>query len=98
MLVGRFIQGIGAGAGMPVGTALIHGSSRRGWRHRAFGMFGAGTGLGTVLTLLVLPSAAKYGGYSAPCFIAARSYGVALAIAVASQRALRARPGAGGDP
>ena len=71
MLVARFVQGIGAGAGIPVGTALISRFVTPAWRHRAFGMFGAGTGVGTVLTLLVLPSAAKYGGYSGACFVAA---------------------------
>ena len=91
MLAARFVQGIGAGAGIPVGTALISRFVAPAWRHRAFGMFGAGTGVGTVLTLLILPSAAKYGGYSGACFVAAL-YGVALAIAVASQHALRTRP------
>ena len=55
LLAGRFIQGMGAGAGMPVGTALIMRLISPAWRHRAFGLFGAGTGVGTVATLLILP-------------------------------------------
>ena len=32
-------------------------------RHRAFGLFGADTGVGTVPTLLVMPALAVWGGY-----------------------------------
>ena len=48
------------------------------FRHRAFGLFGAGTGLGTVGTLLVMPSIAAVGGYRA-VFVAAAVLAVALA-------------------
>ena len=58
LLAGRFIQGLGAGAGMPVGTALITRLVSPAWRHRAFGLFGAGTGVGTFMTLLILPTVA----------------------------------------
>lgn len=91
LLIGRFIQGLGAGAGIPVGTALITRFVAPAWRHRAFGLFGAGTGVGTVLALLVMPSVAAAGGYRA-VFVAAALIGVALAAAVASQRALRSWP------
>lgn len=91
MLAARFVQGLGAGAGMPVGTALITRFVAPAWRHRAFGMLGAGTGVGTVLTLLILPGVAEAGGYQAAC-VAAALVGIALAVAVASHRALRSRP------
>ncbi len=52
---------------------------------------GAGTGLGTVGTLLIMPSIAAAGGYHA-VFIAAAVFGVALAAAAVSLRALRSRP------
>jgi predicted MFS family arabinose efflux permease len=90
-LVGRFIQGMGAGAGMPVGTALITHLVAPKSRHRAFGLFGAGTGVGTVATLLVMPSIAAAGGYHA-VFIAAAVFGIALAAAAVSLKALRSRP------
>jgi predicted MFS family arabinose efflux permease len=91
MLVARFVQGMGAGAGIPVGTALISRFVTPAWRHRAFGLLGAGTGVGTVLTLLLMPSVAKAGGYRAVC-VAGALVGVGLIFAVASQRALRSSP------
>ena len=91
MLAARFVQGLGAGAGIPVGTALISRFVMPARRHRAFGLLGAGTGVGTVLTLLILPSVAKAGGFRAVC-VAAALVGAGLLFAVASQRALRSRP------
>ena len=79
MLVARFVQGLGAGAGIPVGTALISRFVTPARRHRAFGLLGAGTGVGTVLTLLILPSVAKAGGYRAVC-VAAAFVGLGLAL------------------
>jgi predicted MFS family arabinose efflux permease len=90
-LVGRFIQGLGAGAGVPVGTALVTRFVAPGGRHRAFGLFGAGTGLGTTVSLLILPSIVVAGGYRW-VFLAAALYGVVLAVAVLAVRVLRARP------
>lgn len=91
LLAGRFVQGLGVGASIPVGTALITTYVAPAWRHRAFGLFGAGTGVGTVFTLLVMPGLAQAGGYRM-VFLAAAVVGVALALAVATQRALRLRP------
>jgi predicted MFS family arabinose efflux permease len=96
-LVGRFIQGLGAGAGMPVGTALITRLVLPSFRHRAFGLFGAGTGLGAVVTLLVTPSVAAAGGYRA-VFIVAAGFVVVLAAAAAASGAIRSRPGSAGVP
>lgn len=91
LLAARFVQGLGAGAGIPVGTALIIRFVTPARRHRAFGLLGAGTGVGTVATLLVLPGVAQAGGYRAACIVTA-FVGVALVLGVASQRALRVRP------
>ena len=91
LLAGRFVQGLGAGAGIPVGTALITSRVAPAWRRRAFGLFGAGTGLGTVVTLLVMPGLAEAGGYQL-AFVAAALVGAALLVAVATQRVLRSRP------
>ncbi len=90
-LVGRFIQGLGAGAGMPVGTALVTRFVAPRARHRAFGLFGAGTGLGTTVSLLILPSVVVAGGYRWVFFVAAL-YGVVLAAAVLTVHVLRTRP------
>lgn len=90
-LVARFVQGLGAGAGMPVGTALITRFVASKARHRAFGLFGAGTGLGTTVSLLILPGIVSAGGYRG-AFVAAAVFGVALAGAVALVRVLRTRP------
>lgn len=91
LLAGRFVQGLGAGASIPVGTALITAYVAPVWRRRAFGLFGAGTGIGTVLTMLVMPGLAQAGGYRA-VFLAAAILAVALAAAMATQRTLRSRP------
>lgn len=91
LLAGRFVQGLGAGASIPVGTALITASVAPAWRHRAFGLFGAGTGIGTVFTLLVMPGLAEAGGYEA-VFVTAAVLGLVLLGALATQRALRSRP------
>ncbi len=66
LLAGRFVQGLGAGAGIPVGTALITSYVAPAWRHRAFGLFGAGTGLGTVFTLLPCPHLPRPGDTNWP--------------------------------
>ena len=97
ILVGRFIQGLGAGAGMPVGTALVTRFVAPRARHRAFGLFGAGTGLGTTVSLLILPSVVVAGGYRW-VFLAAALYGVVLAAAVLAVHVLRARPHSAGPP
>ena len=96
-LAGRFIQGLGAGAGVPVGTALVTRFIAPGARHRAFGLFGAGTGLGTTVSLLILPSIVVAGGYRW-VFLAAALYGVVLVVAVLAVHALRARPHSAGAP
>ena len=96
-LAGRFIQGLGAGAGMPVGTALVTRFVAPQARHRAFGLFGAGTGLGTTVSLLILPSIVVAGGYRW-VFVAAAVYGVILALAVLTVHVLRARPHSAGPP
>jgi predicted MFS family arabinose efflux permease len=96
-LVGRFIQGLGAGAGMPVGTALVTRFVAPAARHRAFGLFGAGTGVGTTVSLLILPSFVDAGGYRA-VFAAAAVFGALLFLSVLLVRVLRGRPHSAGPP
>lgn len=90
-LVGRFVQGLGAGAGVPVGTALVTRFVAPRARHRAFGLFGAGTGLGTTVSLLILPSIVVAGGYRW-VFLAAALYSSVLAVSVLAVHVLRTRP------
>ncbi len=96
-LAGRFIQGLGAGAGVPVGTALVTRFIAPGARHRAFGLFGAGAGLGTTVSLLILPSIVVAGGYRW-VFVAAALYGVVLVLAVLAVHVLRIRPHSADPP
>lgn len=96
-VAGRFIQGLGAGAGVPVGTALVTRFVAPRARHRAFGLFGAGTGLGTTVSLLILPTIVVAGGYRW-AFLAAALYGVVLAVFVLAVHVLRTRPQSAGPP
>lgn len=64
-LGGRFLQGLGAATMVPIVVSLIAQSIAPGRRDRAFGIFGAGMGAGTVIALLVLPSIQAAGGYRA---------------------------------
>lgn len=70
-LVGRLLQGVGAGGHVPVANALLaHAVGRRyqGW---ALGVFGCGHGVGVVAGLLILPSAQAAGGYRAAFLVTA---------------------------
>jgi len=90
-LVARLIQGIGASAGPPVGTAVIAQSLDRRYHGWAFGAFGMGQGVGVLLTLLIMPSVQAAGGYRAVSLAAA---GVTFLLVLVSlgRRELRALP------
>ena len=87
----RFLQGLGAGAGLPVGIALLSNLVAPSRRHRAFGIFGLATGIGTVVPLLVMPSIVATGGYRA-VFLVVAAAGVAVGAAAGALRVIRARP------
>jgi predicted MFS family arabinose efflux permease len=95
-LAGRFLQGIGAGAAIPVGTTLIAHVVVPGRRPRAFGVFGAGMGVGIIGSLLILPTIQRSGGYRVVFLVAA---GLALLVGAAamSQRVFRAVPRRAGE-
>jgi NNP family nitrate/nitrite transporter-like MFS transporter len=90
-MVARFLQGIGAGAGVPVGTTLIAHAITPSLRSRALGFFGAGMGAGMIGSLLVLPSIQRAGGFRA-VFVAAVCLSVLVAAGGVWQSALRALP------
>lgn len=82
-LIGRLLQGIGAGGHVPVANALLaHAVDRRyqGW---ALGVFGCGHGVGVVTALLILPSAQAAGGYGTVCIVTAGMATVFLLVSAA---------------
>jgi predicted MFS family arabinose efflux permease len=90
-MVARFLQGVGAGAGVPVGTTLIAHAITPSRRSRALGFFGAGMGAGMIGSLLILPSIQRSGGFRA-VFLAAAGLSVLVAAGAVWQRAVRAVP------
>jgi MFS family permease len=90
-VAGRAIQGLGGG--MVVATCspvLAHGLPQR-WLSRAWGILGSGWGIGQVVALLVMPSIQNAGGYRA-VFLTTAGLGLVLAVASASQKAVRVLP------
>lgn len=90
-LTGRFIQGFGIGASVPAATALITRFVAPKARPAAFGLFGAGTGLGTTGSLLVMPSIARAWGYQG-VFLAVAAFAACLALIGAMIPTVRGRP------
>lgn len=90
-MVARFLQGVGAGAGVPVGTTLIAHAITPSQRSRALGFFGAGMGVGMIGSLFILPSIQRAGGFRA-VFVAAAGLSVLVAAGAVWQRAVRAAP------
>jgi MFS family permease len=90
-VVGRAIQGLGGG--MVVATCspvLAHALPPR-WLGRAWGILGAGWGIGEVIALLVLPSIQNAGGYRA-VFLTVAGIGFLLGILVLLQKPVRKLP------
>ena len=90
-MVARFLQGLGAGAGGPVGTTLIAQAITPSGRSRALGFFGAGMGAGMIGSLLILPSIQRAGGFRA-VFLATAVFSVLVAAGAVWQRAVRGVP------
>ncbi len=90
-LGGRFLQGLGAATVIPVCVPLIAQAIVPGRRDRAFGIFGAGMGAGTVIALLVLPSIQGVGGYRA-VFLAIVGVALVIGTVVLSKKAVRSLP------
>lgn len=90
-LLGRLLQGVGAGGHVPVSNALIANAVDRRYQGWALGVFGCGHGVGVVVALFVLPSAQAAGGYRAVCLVTA---GMAAAFLLVSltHRVVRGLP------
>jgi MFS family permease len=90
-LVGRALQGLGGG--MVVATCspvMAHALPPR-WLTRAWGILGAGWGIGEVIALLVMPSIENAAGYRA-VFLTTAGLAFVIGIAAVSQKAVRIRP------
>ncbi len=90
-VVARLLQGIGAGAPIPVANSLIAQTVDRRYQGWAFGAFGSGQGLGVVAALLILPSVETAGGYRGVLLVVAAVAVVFVAISLA-HKVMRARP------
>lgn len=94
LLAGRALQGIGAGVTVPACTVVLTSSLPPEKRGRAWGIFGAGHGLGVMVALFVMPSVAAAAGYKG-VFLTTAALAAALGLTVAllpQARALAARP------
>ncbi len=90
-IAGRAIQGLGGG--MVVATCspvLAHALPSRSLG-RAWGILGAGWGIGEVVALLVMPSIQNAGGYRA-VFLTTAGLGLVLGVLVLTQKAVRVLP------
>jgi MFS family permease len=90
-VVGRAIQGLGGGMVVATCSPVLAHSLPAGWLGRAWGILGAGWGIGEVVALLVMPSVQNAGGYRA-VFLTIAAVGFVLGVAVLTQRPVRALP------
>lgn len=90
-VVGRALQGLGGG--MVIATCsptMAHVIPPR-WLNRAWGILGAGWGLGSAIALLVMPSIQNVGGYRA-VFLTTAGLAFVVGLAALSQKAIRMKP------
>jgi MFS transporter, ACS family, hexuronate transporter len=87
-LAGRFLQGIGASAILPVVNMLISQVFPPPERAKSLGLFGAGLGVGVVAALLCFPSLAAWAGYKA-VFLVAAGAAVTVGLVNLAQPAVR---------
>jgi MFS family permease len=90
-LVGRAIQGLGGGMVIATCSPVLAHALPPKWLGRAWGILGAGWGIGEMVALLVMPSVQIAGGYRA-VFLTTAGLGLILGVAVLSQKAIRALP------
>jgi MFS family permease len=90
-LVGRALQGLGGGMVVATSSPLLAHSLPPKWLNRAWGIMGAGWGIGEVIALVVMPSIRDAGGYRA-VFLTTAGLAFVVGLAAISQKAIRARP------
>ena len=90
-LVARAVQGIGAGFVVPVSSPVLAHTVPSRHHARAWGIFGAGQGLGVLLTMLALSPISRAGGYRA-VFITVAALAVVIGIAALAQKPVRSLP------
>ena len=90
-LIGRSIQGIGGGMVVATCSPVMAYALPPERLGRAWGIFGSGWGLGTVLGLFIMPSIDKAGGFRA-VFLTTAGLGLVVGIAALSQKAVRILP------
>jgi len=93
MLVGRAVQGIGAGVMLPVAGHLMSRHVAPGRLGRAWSIYGAGAGIGNLLVFFGLSRVASLG--IAPVFWAAGGVVAVVALVSLSLREIRSAPPAG---
>lgn len=90
-LVGRALQGLGGGMVVATCSPVLAHALPPKWLNRAWGIMGAGWGIGEVVALLVMPSVEKAGGYRA-VFLTTAGLAFVVGAATLSQMAIRVRP------
>jgi MFS family permease len=90
-LVGRALQGLGGGMVIATCSPVLANNVVPRLLNRAWGILGAGWGLGQVVGLLLLPSVENAGGYRA-VFLATAGLAFVVGLAAISQKAIRLRP------
>jgi MFS family permease len=90
-VIGRAIQGLGGGMVIATCSPLLAHAVFPRLLGRAWGILGAGWGIGEVIALLVMPSIQDAGGYRA-VFLTTAGIGLAVGIAAMTQKAVRTLP------
>ena len=90
-LVGRALQGLGGGMVVATCSPVLAQALPPKWLNRAWGILGAGWGIGEVVALLVMPSIQNAAGYRG-VFLTTAALSFVVGIAAVSQKAVRTKP------
>ena len=90
-LVGRALQGLGGGMVVATCSPVLAHALPPKWLNRAWGILGAGWGIGEVIALLVMPRIKNAGGYRA-VFLTTAAIAFVIGGAALSQKAVRTKP------
>jgi MFS family permease len=97
LLTGRALQGVGVGVTVPACSVVLNRYLPPEKRGRAWGIFGAGHGLGVMIALFLMPMVARSAGYRG-VFLATAALAAALGVAITALRPVRARPDGPKEP